>query len=394
MTNYTYKNETHEGLVVGSVHFEPGEIKSYPYINAELDKAVSLSILTRYIDNEFDEAAPLNPLEQHQEDHKRIKVNPSLPGEPNGFIDRTQVGMTWDDATRTLTLTPIGAYFEIWSDGVRYLKYRTETIQIPDVEGNVFVYYDSKGILSFIPSFDIEVIIKYAFVASMYWNAIYKKTVPGVIIELHSCEFPAHAHPYLHTTRGTVYQGGLKPSIITEADGSLITHAQADCSTGIIWDEDLKHIVPSLTKGDTLKVMYREGATGTWTYDNSVALVLTTGSGRASYNQWTGATWQKTEVGNNNFVLMHLYAFPGIVTKWMVIMGEGEYLNQNTARDGAHIEAEAIAGLPIIEYKLVASFLLQTSSTYTNSVKSRLRETIINTEQYVDWRLSSKLVSE
>lgn len=52
-----------------------------------------------------------------------------------------------------------------------------------------------------------------------------------------------------------------------------------------------------------------------------------TGTGNPLWNEWTGTTWQTTEVGNNDYCLYHVFAINGYTgeDKLISIMGQNEY---------------------------------------------------------------------
>jgi len=320
--------------------------------------------------------------------HKHDIYQEKAAGEPQGFSDRTEVTLTWVDATRTLTITPVVASYTIWSDGTKYVKTIAESIVIPNTQGSCWVYYDSTGTLVSSTTFDVGIINRYAFVASIEWNATAGYAVPDALIELHGIEMPADVHNYLHNTRGTVYESGLAATVVPDGDGSLLLHAQVSAVSGIIWDEDINHTITSRSVADNIPVLYRLGASAVWTYDEtSSAIVRATGTGRAAFNEFTGGAWQLTEVPNGDYVMAHLYAIPGINKKWMIVMGQSSYNTLVAARAAANTELVGITGLPVVEFKAVATIVLQTSNTYTNAVKSRIR-TSDTGEDYIDWRSS------
>ena len=117
--------------------------------------------------------------------------------------------------------------------------------------------------------------------------------------------------------------------------------------------------------------------------------LATTGTGRAAWNEWTGATWQLTEVGNGNFVLVHLIATNDINNPVMALVGQAEYSNAGDAQEAASSEISTLAlgGLEFLytEWTEIGTLIFQTSNGYTNSVKSRIRETADGGD-YLDFR--------
>lgn len=307
--------------------------------------------------------------------------------EPNGFEDRSQCTLSWDNATRTATLT--GPYV-FWSNGRRFIKY-VDSIQIADTEGGHFIYYDEEGALQIINTFDLDIILADCFVAYVYWDATNDKAIPDLICEKHGSSMPAETHTYLHNTNGSVYNGGLLLTATSvDGTGNGESAARFSGAAGSIRDEDIIHTIAARGNTDDMPVVWREGAAGNWRMDNTAEYPVLKGTTYAYYNEWTGATWQRTEAGNNNYVLAHIYACPGVNETsgyYLAIMGQGDYTTINAARLGAETELFDLdfGSLPSVELFPVATMIFQTSSTYSNAVASRLRSTDLG-DDYIDWR--------
>lgn len=328
-------------------------------------------------------------------DKLEVDKVPKVGGTPNGFIDRYEVDLSWDEGTRTLTLTPAGASFRFYSGGTFYERSAPESAQIDDVEGSWFIYYDESGVLtaSNVPSNDL--ILTWAFVCYVRWDATNKQAIPHPICELHGAQMHPTTHLYLHESVGTRYVRGLKLSdILVDQSGNLDSHAQFSGAGGEIFDEDIEHtILAHLSTTADLRIMYREGANGDWRMSALTSfLALPTGTGRAAWNNADAGgpgIWGLTEVTNNDFVLAHVYAFPGLdcdAGAFMVVMGQADYLTRGNAREGAEVEARNLAldGLPTPEFLLVATLILQTGDGKTNAVKSEVVSTDTG-DDYIDW---------
>ena len=319
-------------------------------------------------------------------------LSASLPaqpaGEPNGFEDRSNAVLSFDNGTRTLTIT--GTY-TVWSDGKRFNK-SGDTFQIEDREGAHFIYYDEAGQLTETDSFDVDLITRFAFVAYVSWDAANQVPVPGVICEQHGSSMASATHSYLHNTVGTKYQSGMSFSVPSVASsGNDDADAQIVCTAGVMWDEDIRHSVVAHGQTDNIPVIYKDGADGNWRVDASTSFpVLTTGTGRAAYNQNTGGTaWTQTEVANNDYVLAHIYAFPGITPSagyFVAVQGQGDYATLGAARDGADTELASLdlSGLPSVEFVPVATIILQTGDGKSNAVKSSIERTASG-DDFVSW---------
>ena len=310
-----------------------------------------------------------------------------IDGEPNGFEDRTDCTLSWDNGTRTLTLT--GTY-TFWSNGEQFTA-TNDSFQIGDVEGSHFVYYDGTGTLAEIDSFSLDLIQTYCLVAYVTWDATNGTAVPGAVNEQHGMSMSSDTHGYLHTTIGAAYDEGLALTIVDSAgSGDDDDHARFSSAAGQTRDEDITHTITSHGTTDNLPVLWRDGANGNWRMNASDEFAVIKGTNRAYWNEWTGATWQRSEATQNDYVLAHIFAVPGITpaTGYVVaIMGQAEYNSQNDARAGAETELFALqlAGLPSAEFLTAGSIIFQTGTGNSNAVASRIRTTDSG-DDYVDWR--------
>ena len=310
------------------------------------------------------------------------------PGSPNGFEDRTDCTLSWVDGTRTLTLT---GNFTIWSNGTKYDITGPDSIQIGDVEGEHFIYYDSAGTLQEIASFDPDLIFADCYVALIVWDAVNSEAVPGAINEQHGISMSPATHSYLHNTVSTAYDSGLALTVTSvDGTGNDADNARFSSAVGQMRDEDINHSITAHGSTDAIPVLYRSGATGLWRMDDDAEYPVLKGASRAQWNEWTGATWQLTEVANNDFVLAHIYSIPGVTptTGYLVaVIGQADYGTLPAARAGALVELLALdlAGLPSPEFLPVATLIFQTGNGYANAVASRTRTTDAG-DDYIDWR--------
>jgi hypothetical protein len=306
----------------------------------------------------------------------------------NGFVDRADSTISFTDGTRTFEIAPAVTEYTFFSEGNSYTKSAAESVAITDTEGLWFFYYDGTGTLIATQAFTETIITTYAFVALVYWDAT-NNTGITLAEERHGNAMDSITHLYNHSTTGTRYGSGLQVADV-DADGSGndASAAQISVGSGVIWDEDIKIDIASDAAPANIPFLYRDGASGNW---RKVAatdyIVHPTGTGRAAYNEWTGAVWQLTEVGNNNYCLVHLYATNDISDGYFLIAGQEEYSTISAARANAGIELLALEldGLPVVEFKSVASFIIQTATAYSNAVKSRVRVTDDGAD-FIDWR--------
>lgn len=310
--------------------------------------------------------------------------------EPTGISDISESTISFDNGTRTFTITPVGANFNYYIAGKKYTKTVAQTVVIDDTEGMHYIYFDGDTLTSSMVGNEV-VLSTYAYVANVYWDATNNLALVFGD-ERHGLIMDNKTHSYLHKTRGTgLESGGALGDILVDQSGDTDSHAQFSNAATVIWDEDLKHSLTARNSTDTIGIYYRSGADASniWRLNEATAYgVLTTGTGRAAYNQNNAGTWQLTEVSDSNFVLAHVFAFNDTTRRFGVIMGQDTYTTVANARAGAITEINSIilSGLPSQEFKFLGTVIYQTANAYTNAVKSRIRSTDGVSVPYVDLR--------
>ena len=315
----------------------------------------------------------------------------------NGFDNRTDSTISFDNATRTFTIAPSTSSYRFVSTGNTYTKTSPETLQISDVEGLHFIYFDGETLVE-TTNFSINIIVDYAFVAVLYWNATDQNTIIFQD-ERHGNVMDSATHVYNHVTFGTRYQDGLGlTGIQPDGNGGPAGDVQFGVNGGSIWDEDIQHTIinfqpQKLSYPARIPVFYRVGTNGDWRRGptNSNFPVMTTGTGRLAYNNFTGSEWQMTEVSNNSYVLYHYFATGDVNHPIIGIMGQSQYGSLSNAQAAARVEINDLnkGQLDILnpEYFAIATVIFETRDNYSNAVKARIRSTD-GGESYIDWRTS------
>lgn len=316
-------------------------------------------------------------------------------GAPNGFVNRDDALLTWDEPTRTLTISPAvqGGGYDVFINGKLFTKTISESIQIADTNDLHFIYFDDDGVLRTATTFDIRIFNRWAIVSTIEWSPSIQRAVPWPLNEFHGYEMDSATHIYVHNKHHTAYISGLTPTLTVDGDGTLDSHCQFSVSSGIIYDEDIPHIISAKTALDNIPVIYNNGVDAELYMDDTTPFpVLTTGTGRAAYNENVGGVFQLTEAPNDTYVLAHLVAVPGIdytAGGFTMMMGHGYYTTKGAAREAAVVEMNQLPELytSIIECAPVATFIIHTSDAYANSVKSVFISTD-NDLPFVDFRFN------
>ena len=297
-------------------------------------------------------------------------------GEPMGHADRTQSVMTFDDATRTLTIAPVTDSFKVWVKGKRFVFYEPQQVQIPDQTALFYIYISTEGQLQYQEDYfywDSE-----APTAYVYWDADANVT-PYFADERHGIVLDWQTHEYLHRTRGAVLANGFSISNYTlNGTGATDSHAQFDLSGGTFFDEDLEisivhsqNPVPNSFQQDLqgparVPVFYKIGTT--WKIDAATNFAFKSGTLRPYYNSLTIGSWGLTEIENNRFVNYYIVATHNLRAPIISLMGQSQYVNLADAQLEAFTSLN-LSGFPSREFRFLYKVTLRTGN-YGNSVKA------------------------
>jgi len=318
----------------------------------------------------------------------------AVTDEPTGFPNRNDSAFTFTDAARYFEIAPTGASFSYFIEGVEYVKTGADSINTTDVEGLHFIHYNGDTLTEWVNpgASDIDILIRErALICILYWDATNND---GIYVgeERHGLTMDGVTHAYLHYTQGLAYLNGLGlTGMVVDGNGSSNTHAQFGTDSGGVADEDIYETLNAVGSTTGLPVYWRSGANGDWRKTTVAGFsVLNTALGRLNWNEWTGATWQQSEVDNADLVLCHVWATTEVDYPMIAIMGQNEYDNRAAARAGAEVEITnlLLGSLPAPEMTPIATVIFQTRDIYGNSVKARILSTDTG-DDYVDWRTSN-----
>jgi hypothetical protein len=276
-------------------------------------------------------------------------------GEPQGFENRTDSFMHFNDATRTFSIS--GSYY-IWQNGVRYLK-SGETQQIPNTVGNHYFYYNSSSVFTYATNpFNILADVP---ISVVYWDGN-----RGILLEeRHGIIMDRVTHEYLHATQGTQYESGLAINSYTPATDSVLGISYG-VGAGTIADEDIKFSTTSLLSGGPYTILYRQGVAGTYTISSSNSLPFLFSGGNILYNQLNGSNWQLTQLTSNpQYVNYYLFATTAVSSQYQIFAIPG----QSTYTSPAAALAESITNLnlsvlPFNEFSNIYKVTYERRNTY------------------------------
>jgi hypothetical protein len=305
-------------------------------------------------------------------------------GDPTGFPNLTQSVITFNDATRDFEIAPSVDVFDYFIKGRAYRKASAQQIQIPDVSGQHWIYFDGENLLS-TQTLSKSLFTDYALVASIYWNSANSETVLAGELR-HGLNMDGVTTYYLHETSGAVVTGLNSGNLTTVGDGSSDAHAQLSIGDGQLINEDLFNEIFNGVGSNFWEqqldpilyapVLYRDGSPGTWRRAAAVAAPVGTGASRVYYNQDTGGgTWQRTEASaDGKFIAYFIVATNDVRDPIVSIMGQGEYDTLEEAQEAEGVGSISRGDLPGNDSRLAYRLIFETSSAYGNTFKAALRD--------------------
>lgn len=319
----------------------------------------------------------------------------------NGFpVDqRAATTLSTSDGLRQFTVASGGLGFHFYELGFKYEKDgNTNDVSWANVEG-IHAFYFEQGVLKSLanptPAQFNDIVLKFAFVAYIYWDATNSSSLNFIGEERHGIGMSPQTHLYLHLTRGAQYVSGLGLADFVIGNGSLNTHVQFSSAAGTFFDEDIDNNPVAIPSTVGFPIYYLSGASANLRRilePGYSALTDTTAgvgaTGQLVWNEFTGGAWQLTTVGSNNFVLYHIFATNGYPGKDQLIsiVGQADYATANLARSGAETEiSNLLLVLPQKELVPVGTIIYQVNSGYANALKAKIILTG-DGEDYIDWR--------
>jgi hypothetical protein len=300
-------------------------------------------------------------------------------GEPMGHADKTHSLISFDDASRTFTISPVNSSFDIWVKGTKWVITNSRSVTIPDNTGLYYIYFDATGTLHYKTTFfDWP---NDCMTAYVYWNKLTGKA-PYVADERHGITLDWQTHEYLHRTRGAAIASGFTASnFIINGDGSLNSHLQLDIESGTFFDEDLQVDVISTNTpvanswqqdlaGPARIPMFYINSGGGWVMDPATDFPVKQGL-LPKYNLYSGGNWTTPDIDNNKFGVSFILATNNINYPVIGIIGQSSHANQGDA-EAVNFTDLSLPGFPVVELRQLYKLVFQCKTSYTNTVHARL----------------------
>jgi hypothetical protein len=219
--------------------------------------------------------------------------------DPTGFVDPDNVIVTYDGATRKVTLTgSVEAYYQGKLVPELVSGWISPAHNIPSGVQSFFLYYNGVSVVwSLTPwDFDMQMIA-----------LVYRDGVNICIRECHGLNLSYTAHKIAHDRIGTyLTSGGDFSSYVLNS--TTVANRRPDISLSILYDEDLKTSLPSFTTKIYSRLSLSSADTVAISLDN--AEIVNVLADRPYYNQYTGGAWQQTLMSNNAYQKIFILAIP------------------------------------------------------------------------------------
>ena len=283
---------------------------------------------------------------------------------PHGFEQQYTSSLSYDESTRTITITPIGTLI-IWDNAVQY-NFTTPINIIHDTTQRLYNLIFQTGTFS-ISTEDYE---NYVSVAQIYYDGAGK----GFIMDnRHRCVMDSSTHLYLHKTIGTILNAGLNASgyVINPATPSDAQN-QINLVGGSILDEDLLiNIASKNTASYNVSILL--GTLGYWKYETYPVPFNYEVNGYICYNRKYPEGWFQQALANGKFVCYYVMIVPAILSSYQMFMKSGQTQYDTLAEAEAETYSQLFVS-PIAPSEILPLYkvIYTTSASYTNLGKCKM----------------------
>jgi hypothetical protein len=303
-------------------------------------------------------------------------VEDGLDGKSNlhGFPIPYEVTLAYSGVNRQLTITPIGATFDIWVGGVRITKTGVQTSTAhANTTGNYYITYDATGTLN-VSTQVWDILDPTAIpVCALYYNADLQDAF--ALFELHTAIRNVAAHSQQHLSIGTFVANITHFSLSGfTLDGNTNAAVTYGVSSGTIYDEDIKFDISSLADNGPYTILRRTGATTwTWTTNNTVPYLVNSGTNSIQRNGAVGGLYNLQDVNNNNYVNYYLFASSMIdPAKRLFLIPSQIETSSATEAAAESVESLSLGDLPIVEFVPIWKITYRRQSPNGSTGRARL----------------------
>lgn len=282
--------------------------------------------------------------------------------------------LSYDPATRVMTLTRTGATMGYWTNGAFVdLGASVSTPAHAATDGLWFFYYTAAGVLtvSMTPwSITSDPSACDISIATVLLDTTTAPDQAIMMDERHTAYRSLPWHVEQHHAIGTLRRpAGAVFSSYTLALDTLAA-VQWALSAVTYYDEDLAFTSTAIPAAGPYLVMWRTGATGTWTWDATRTLPwLSDGAGAVAYNAVSGGVWSRIKASSagGQWMVVWVYALDAYSSsnRIVIIPGQEVYSTLNAAK-AATPSSIAFGSMPSQEMVPVGRIVLDCKDSYAN----------------------------
>jgi len=278
--------------------------------------------------------------------------------EPTGFVNRTSSTLTYDTTGAIFSI--VGSH-DVYVDGVRMTK-GNDTYVIYPSYGTHYIKYAYPG-GAFTESTTPWDLTHDAPIAYVFFNDSLTDSFVGE--ERHGITMDGITHEYLHNTVGARYKSGFDVGGYT-LDSDIVADNKYSVTSGAFYDEDIVNNVVELAAAGPYNIFYKTGASGNWTWSKSEIYPYFINANVIRYNEYTGSTWQLTNIpSNDTWVNYYVLATNSITPNFGTVIIAGQYTHTSLSNAQAESIADLdLTGLPFKETITIAKVTHRRDNTY------------------------------
>lgn len=305
----------------------------------------------------------------------------SRQASPTGFLDRAESNLSYVDGTNTLTITPVGTYFDYYIKGKLYRISSPQSVVIPnDATQIYYAYMNESGILAYTTTLDLSLHTDYSYVALIYWNL--DTTLATLVLDQrHLAVMDGATKFYIYSTIGAQFVSGLDAGNYTLAGtGAADADAQLSLTDGLLAIQDIQFPVTDgspqeLTPILQIPIFFRSGVGGSWDYEMATNFPLLAGITRPAYNLDTLGTWTTPDIPSDGlFFAVYLFSSSDIRFPIIGILGQRTDTTLDNAKEGNSYLSIDFGDLPVNDLRVLYRLIFTESSAFANTPKAALRE--------------------
>jgi hypothetical protein len=301
-------------------------------------------------------------------DYSVLPTVAAATGDIIGVVNRSQATLSFNDSTRTFTVTPTTSSWDLYYFGTPKTVTTTTSVVISNTDGARWIKLDPNTLqlVEFFGAPNFESNINLAYI---YWSTV---TNHGLIVgdERHGSKRDTTWHSVTHLNVGTVWRSG---GALTY---TLNSSTNVNLSVGTPWviqDEDLTHTITHsatpngyyqqvLDGAAELEVLYLTGA-ATYSYTTATSTPWIAGSSLAAYNFNNSGSWTLADASEGDYITYWLLATNDIRSPVKLVLGRVTHTSLNDAYAEEFVEY----GLNFAEQVFAYQIVVQTSSAYTGN---------------------------